>query len=81
MSQPNNQLVRVGWKGYFKLFPLMAKAFGGNYRDYRYLQQTSRAFVSAEKLKQMMEEAGMSSVTVTKLNFGAGAIHIGQKKR
>ena len=59
----------------------MAKAFGGNYRDYRYLQQTSRAFVSAEKLKQMMEEAGMSSVTVTKLNFGAGAIHIGQKKR
>lgn len=81
MSQPNNPLVRVGWKGYFKLFPLMAKAFGGNYRDYRYLQQTSRAFVSAEKLKQMMEEAGMSSVTVTKLNFGAGAIHIGQKKR
>ncbi|MCT2918631.1 bifunctional demethylmenaquinone methyltransferase/2-methoxy-6-polyprenyl-1,4-benzoquinol methylase UbiE [Limosilactobacillus fermentum] len=81
MSQPNNSLVRVGWKGYFKLFPLMAKAFGGNYRDYRYLQQTSRAFVSAEKLKQMMEEAGMSSVTVTKLNFGAGAIHIGQKKR
>ena len=64
MSQPNNPLVRVGWKGYFKLFPLMAKAFGGNYRD-----------------KQMMEEAGMSSVTVTKLNFGAGAIHIGQKKR
>ncbi len=28
MSQPNNSLVRVGWKGYFKLFPLMAKAFG-----------------------------------------------------
>ena len=47
--------------------------------DYTYLKETSMQFVSASKLKQMMEEAGMIDVKVTPLNFGAAAIHVGKK--
>ena len=79
MSQPTNPIVRLGWKGYFTLFPVFAKVFGGNYQDYRYLKKTSQAFVSATELKHMMEEAKLTAVTVTKLNLGAGAVHTGYK--
>lgn len=79
MSQPTNPVVRLGWKAYFNAFPLLAKVFGGSYQDYTYLKETSMQFVSASKLKQMMEEAGMIDVKVTPLNFGAAAIHVGKK--
>ena len=81
MSQPTNPLVRVGWRAYFNLFPLLAKTFGARYQDYAYLKETSIQFVSAAKLKRMMEEAGMVDVRVTPLNLGAAAIHIGRKPR
>ncbi|WP_297815817.1 bifunctional demethylmenaquinone methyltransferase/2-methoxy-6-polyprenyl-1,4-benzoquinol methylase UbiE [uncultured Lactobacillus sp.] len=80
-SQPTNPIVKVGWKAYFKLFPKFAKLLHSNVSDYQYLSQTTGKFVSATKLKEMFEKAGYQDVTVTKLNLGAGAIHIGVKNK
>ena len=80
-SQPTNPIVKVGWKAYFKLFPKFAKLLHSNVSDYQYLSQTTNKFVSANQLKQMFEQAGYHDVSITKLNLGAGAIHIGIKKK
>lgn len=78
-SQPTNPIVKVGWRAYFKLFPKFAKLLHSNVSDYQYLSQTTNKFVSANQLKQMFEQAGYHDVSITKLNLGAGAIHIGIK--
>lgn len=80
-SQPTNPLVKVGWQTYFKLFPSFAKILGAKVSDYQYLSHTTEKFVSAKHLKKMLEENGFENVQVKKLNLGAGAIHIGIKKK
>lgn len=79
MSQPTNKLVRVGWKAYFNLFPVMASLAGGHIKDYQYLKQTSQQFVSARQLAQMMKIAGFKGVHYQLLNLGAAALHFGSK--
>lgn len=80
-SQPTNPLVKLGWQTYFKLFPSFAKILGAKVSDYQYLSRTTEKFVSAKHLKKMLEENGFENVQVKKLNLGAGAIHIGIKKK
>ncbi len=81
MSQPQSRLVRPFWRAYFQVFPVLARTLGASYQDYSYLKETSMQFISAARLKAMMETAGMQKVTVTPLNLGAAAIHCGQKPR
>lgn len=80
MSQPTNPLIKLGWRVYFKIFPYFAKLTHSKVADYQYLSKTSKAFLSAAKLKKLLEQKGFEKVSVTKLTFGAGAIHIGYKK-
>lgn len=80
-SQPTNPIIKLGWESYFKLFPNFAKLLGANVDDYKYLSHTTAKFISATRLKKMLEQNGFKNVTITKLNLGAGAIHIGIKKK
>ena len=80
-SQPTNPIIKLGWESYFKLFPNFAKLLGANVDDYKYLSHTTAKFISATRLKEMLEQDGFKNVTITKLNLGAGAIHIGIKKK
>lgn len=80
-SQPTNPIVKLGWQTYFKLFPSFARILGAKVSDYQYLSRTTAKFVSAKHLKKMLEENGFENVQVKKLNLGAGAIHIGIKKK
>lgn len=79
MSQPTNPVVKAGWRAYFHVFPHLAQLFGGKAADYQYLQTTAQQFVSANQLLQMMQASGFHSCHYTKLNWGAGALHIGKK--
>ena len=79
MSQPTNPIIKVGWKAYFTAFPLMASLAGGHYRDYQYLKKTSQQFVSAHQLARMMKAVGFKEVHYQPLNFGAAALHFGDK--
>ena len=79
MSQPTNPVIKFGWKGYFKIFPYFAKLTHNQVSDYQYLSKTSKAFLSADQLKNLLEQKGFRNVAITKLTWGAGAIHIAQK--
>ena len=79
MSQPNNQIIKLGWSAYFEIFPYWAKLVKSNVRDYQYLSKTSKEFLSAQQLKQLLVKNGFSHVAVKKLTGGAAAIHIGIK--
>lgn len=80
-SQPTNPIIKLGWESYFKLFPNFAKLLGANVDDYKYLSHTTAKFISATRLREMLEQDGFKNVIITKLNLGAGAIHIGIKKK
>ncbi|GAF35843.1 demethylmenaquinone methyltransferase [Lentilactobacillus farraginis] len=77
-SQPTNPAIKLGWSAYFKTVPVMAKLAVDKYREYHYLQRTTKQFVSAEKLAQMFEDAGMHNVTYRTFTFGAAALHLGR---
>lgn len=79
MSQPVNPLVQAGWRTYFRLFPYLAHLTGASASDYRYLARTSREFLTAVQLKELLLKSGFRKVKVEKLLLGAGAIHIGIK--
>lgn len=77
-SQPTNPAVKLGWEAYFKTVPVMAKLAVNKYREYNYLERTTKQFVSAEKLAKMFEDAGMHNVTYRTFTLGAAALHLGR---
>ncbi len=77
-SQPTNPAVKIGWEAYFKTVPVMAKLAVNKYREYNYLERTTKQFVSAEKLAKMFEDAGMHNVTYRTFTLGAAALHLGR---
>ncbi|KRL00875.1 demethylmenaquinone methyltransferase [Liquorilactobacillus capillatus] len=79
-SQPQQPLIRLGWKSYFHVVPVMAKLTGSRYQDYDYLQKTTKAFVSVQKLAAMFSAAGLKNVHYKLFAFGAGAVHLGNKR-
>ncbi|MBB1080266.1 bifunctional demethylmenaquinone methyltransferase/2-methoxy-6-polyprenyl-1,4-benzoquinol methylase UbiE [Limosilactobacillus sp. STM2_1] len=79
MSQPTNPIIKLGWKAYFTAFPVMASLAGGHFKDYQYLKKTSQQFVSAHQLARMMRAVGFRKVHYQPLNFGAAALHFGDK--
>ena len=79
MSQPTNPVIKLGWRAYFKLFPVVASLAGGHKENYQYLGKTSQQFVSARQLCQMMTACGFRRVNYQPLNFGAAALHFGTK--
>ncbi|HJA21909.1 bifunctional demethylmenaquinone methyltransferase/2-methoxy-6-polyprenyl-1,4-benzoquinol methylase UbiE [Limosilactobacillus panis] len=79
MSQPTNPLIKLGWRGYFKVFPHLARLFGANVNDYQYLQETAQQFMSATELLTRMQEVGFRDCFFRRLNWGAGALHVGTK--
>jgi demethylmenaquinone methyltransferase/2-methoxy-6-polyprenyl-1,4-benzoquinol methylase len=80
-SQPTLPLFKLGWWLYFKTVPVMAQFAVGKYREYSYLQQTAKQFVSAKELAQMFRQAGMINVSYRPLTFGAAALHLGQVEK
>lgn len=79
MSQPTNPVIKKGWQFYFDLFPYLAKLTHNQVNDYRYLAQTSAAFLSRRELKHLLQQKGFRKVTVSELTWGAGAIHVAYK--
>ncbi|GAA3607474.1 demethylmenaquinone methyltransferase [Secundilactobacillus similis] len=78
-SQPTQPVIKLGWRAYFKLVPVMTSLAGNRYSDYDYLQQTTKAFVSAKQLVGMFEAAGFEDVRYRTFDLGAAALHLGRK--
>ncbi|GAD16143.1 demethylmenaquinone methyltransferase [Lentilactobacillus otakiensis] len=78
-SKPTNPIIKLGWRAYFNLVPIMAKLTVNKYQEYSYLQRTTAEFVSAAKLVEMFQNAGLTDVSYRQFTFGAAAFHLGTK--
>lgn len=79
MSQPTAPIIKLGWQIYFGFFPFLAKLTHNQVKDYQYLAQTSKSFLSATALKKLLEQKGFKDVKIIRLTWGAGAIHLAYK--
>lgn len=65
---------------YFEqIVPIIGLVVSGNYRAYKYLPTSTRAFPQADELADMYRAAGLTDVHYTLHGFGAVAMHVGTK--
>jgi demethylmenaquinone methyltransferase / 2-methoxy-6-polyprenyl-1,4-benzoquinol methylase len=62
-----------------KVVPTMGSLLAGDQEAYRYLPETTRNFLPAERLAILIQQAGFQDVGFRRLMFGAAAIHWGKK--
>lgn len=70
---------RLFWWYFMRVVPAVGRLIGGNAEAYRYLPRSLAQFVTAEELKALMEQAGLTDVTYRRLMLGTVAIHVGRK--
>ncbi|MFC0188536.1 demethylmenaquinone methyltransferase [Fictibacillus aquaticus] len=79
-SQPSAPVFRHLFSFYFtSIMPLFGKLFAKSYDEYAWLQESTKAFLSKEELKQLFYEAGLEKVMVKSFSLGAAAMHYGRK--
>ncbi|HQT77754.1 MAG: bifunctional demethylmenaquinone methyltransferase/2-methoxy-6-polyprenyl-1,4-benzoquinol methylase [Rhodospirillales bacterium 20-64-7] len=61
----------------FKVLPVLGRIVAQDEDSYQYLAESIRTFPDQETLAGMMEQAGLSRVTVRNLSGGIAAIHAG----
>ena len=62
-----------------KIIPLLGSLICGNRSAYTYLPETTKAFKTAEELKETMNKTGFKDVSYKKYMFGTIAVHRGDK--
>ncbi len=75
-SQPKHWLIRSLFHSYVKLtvYPI-GKTVSGSNAAYSYLSRSMRQFCSAEELATILQNAGFSEISFSRLLLGAAAIH------
>jgi len=63
----------------FKVLPWLGKAVTGDEAAYRYLAESIRMHPDQERLKGMLERAGLEKVEYFNLSAGVVALHRGYK--
>ena len=64
-----------------KIIPLLGTLISGNKSAYTYLPETTKAFKTADELKEIMIKTGFEKVSYKKYMFGTIAIHWGEKPK
>ncbi len=69
-----------GFWWYFNLvMPTVGKLISGDNAAYKYLAQSTKAFVTPKQLQAMFADAGLTNVAAKRLAFGSVAVIAGQK--
>lgn len=63
-----------------KIIPLLGSLISGNKSAYTYLPETTKAFKTADELKEIMNKTGFKKVSYKKYMFGTIAVHWGDKE-
>lgn len=79
-----SQPTMIGFKQlyffYFRfVMSLFGRIFARSYKEYAWLNESTRNFPDKHKLKQMFKEAGFSDVQVKSYTGGVAAMHMGVK--
>lgn len=79
LSHPPHRGFAAVYRFYFeRIAPRLAILFGGDAAAYTYLPRSLRSFPSAERLADLIREAGFASVRFERLTGGIAAIHIAE---
>lgn len=80
-SPPARSLFRPLVLAYFRFgIPLIGQAIAGNRDAYRYLPSTTRGFLEPAKLKELMEEEGLTDVCLQRSMFGTQVLLCGKRR-
>jgi demethylmenaquinone methyltransferase/2-methoxy-6-polyprenyl-1,4-benzoquinol methylase len=77
-TRPENALIRLGYKLYIPLVPIIGKILGGG-SAYRYLVDSIDDFPKPGTVTDMLSAAGFSGVQYRSLTFGTVCIFSGKK--
>ena len=75
---PANPLVRLGYRLYMPLVPIIGRILGGG-TAYKYLVDSIEDFPRSETVTDMFNAAGFSTVKCQPLAFGTVCIFSGKK--
>ena len=79
LSHPPSAAFADLYSFYFeRIAPAVAGLLGGDRAAYRYLPRSLRRFPTAERLADLLREAGFTGVTYERVTFGIAAIHVGE---
>jgi demethylmenaquinone methyltransferase/2-methoxy-6-polyprenyl-1,4-benzoquinol methylase len=79
-SPPPDSLLKPAITFHLKVgIPTLGRLVSGSGAAYRYLPQSSIAFMAPESLAQAFQDAGLRQVRYLRLMFGTIAIHVGVK--
>jgi demethylmenaquinone methyltransferase/2-methoxy-6-polyprenyl-1,4-benzoquinol methylase len=80
-SKPERFPFKQLYNFYFlNILPLIGRTFSRNTKAYRYLPESVMQFPDNDKFKELMAEAGLSSVSQKKLTGGIASIYSGLKQ-
>ena len=78
-TYPNHALIRLGYRLYTPLVPLIGRMVGGG-SAYKYLMDSIEDFPKPETVTEMLIRAGFFDVHCTSLTFGTVSIFSGMKR-
>ncbi len=80
-SMPDNALIRFFHIFYLRYcVPVIGWVFSGNYKAYKYLNQTIEDFPYGDDFCTLMQTAGFTNIKRTPLLFGTATIYQGEKE-
>ena len=79
-SKPENPLLRGGYLLYLRVFvPILGFLFSGNYRAYKYLNQTIEQFPYGDQFCKILKQMGFKNIQARPLLGGVATIYVGKK--
>jgi len=79
-SQPTLPLYSQIYWLYFKyIMPFIGRLLSNHKKEYQWLNDSTKSFLSKKELKLLFEKVGLSDVKVVPYALGAAALHIGKK--
>jgi demethylmenaquinone methyltransferase/2-methoxy-6-polyprenyl-1,4-benzoquinol methylase len=79
-SLPKNRFIRAGHLFYLRqIVPLAGHLVAGNYRAYKYLNQTIEQFPYGDAFENLMIGAGFTKTRTSPLLFGAASVYRGER--
>ena len=77
-TYPSNSFIRLGYKLYTPIVPLIGKLFGDS-KPYAYLLDSIEDFPKKELVLNMFQESGFKNITIQPLALGSVSIFEGSK--
>lgn len=79
-SQPTLPVYRQVYFFYFRyIMPLLGKLFAGSYKEYAWLNESTRNFPDKQTLVKLFRQAGFQNVEFRSFMGGIAAVHEGRK--